>query len=132
MLFHRHGVCAALLALGTAWAATAAAQPANVPTESERGSGSQMSRQPKAVTQPSTREGEAIRSNPGGLGKLGDPLPNPPGGKDEPSPRTQASGAAPSPPPAPLKGRERKGKRKGAAIDQAREPSTDPRETGAR
>lgn len=131
MLFHRHGVCAALLALGAAWAATAAAQPANVPTESERGSGSQMSRQPKAVTQPSTREGEAIRSNPGGLGKLGDPMPSAPGGKDEPSPRTQASGAAPSPPQAPLKGRERKGSG-GAAIDQAREPSTDPRESGAR
>ncbi|TWG81782.1 hypothetical protein L602_000400001010 [Cupriavidus gilardii J11] len=122
-------LCAALLGL----AGVAKAQPANVPLESERGSGTQMERGPKMSTQPATNAGAEVRSNPGGLGQLDSPRPSVPGGKDEPSPRTEAGRSASAPAPAPLKGRERDPRRTGgASIDQTREPSTDPRESGAR
>lgn len=129
----RTALAATLSATLLALAGAATAQPANVPLESERGSGTHMDRGPKMSTQPATNAGAEVRSNPGGLGQLDSPRPSVPGGKDEPSPRTEAGRSAPAPAPTPLKGRERDPKRSGgASIDQTREPSTDPRESGAR
>lgn len=111
-------------------AGAAAAQPANVTTESERGSGTHMSREPKSVAQPSNDAGKAVRSNPGGLGTLNSPRPSVPGGKDEPTPRNQAGQPGTPTVQAPLKGSERRGSG-GAALNQAREPSTNPKESAA-
>ena len=111
----------------------AVAQPANVPTQNERGSGTHMSRPAEqSAAQPSTSEGRAVRSNPGGLGTLDSAKPGAPGNKDIPSPRTQDARPVTAPSSKPLQGSPRERDRSGgASIDQTREPSTDPKESGS-
>ncbi|CAG9168457.1 hypothetical protein CURE108131_08655 [Cupriavidus respiraculi] len=124
------------LAVAAALAAgTAAAQPAGVRTDDERGSTTGTSPVPKDVKRPGTSAASETRSNPGGLGSAatGGPGPGPgspdPRGVPSARPATttpSASDAKAQAPDAPgLKGRERSPARTGgASIDQTREPNT--------